>query len=94
MVKQSDLVQLGFALRVLAMRKIENKQQLADWENEAWQLRSEIKRNIFLANVLPHQIWHYLDDADIRLKDPRYYKIQQSEILTIIDMLESGRIPE
>lgn len=29
---------------------------------------------------VPHALWHYLDDADIRMKDQRYAEAQISQI--------------
>lgn len=30
---------------------------------------------------VPHSLWHYLDDADIRLKDQRYAEYQISQVI-------------
>ncbi|WP_454832686.1 hypothetical protein [Pseudoxanthomonas wuyuanensis] len=43
---------------------------------------------------LPEQVWHYLHDADIRVKDPER-AAEQNEMLTgIIASLEQGTVPD
>ena len=43
---------------------------------------------------LPHFVWHYLSDADIRARDSEYRASQDREIREIISELEQGRVPE
>jgi hypothetical protein len=42
---------------------------------------------------VPEHVWHYLSDADIRLKDEGYAKVQREGIVEIIAELKSGRSP-
>ncbi len=42
---------------------------------------------------VPHFVWHYLSDADIRLKDAGYAESQYTRLDDIIAELESGRLP-
>jgi hypothetical protein len=43
---------------------------------------------------LPHDLWHYLDDADIRLRTPQYAEAQNERVLAWITALWEGRDPE
>lgn len=41
-----------------------------------------------MTDTLPHFVWHYLSDADIRFKDKRYKLSQDAELAGIIQELE------
>ena len=43
---------------------------------------------------LPPQVMFYLHDADIRMKDADYRKVQEEVLTEIIRELEAGRVPE
>lgn len=43
--------------------------------------------------TLPAQLWHYLHDADIRVKDPEYRASQDEIISGLISDLENGHTP-
>ena len=43
---------------------------------------------------LPAQVWMYLHDADIRVKDPAYRAAQDEMLDRIISEFECGRVPE
>ena len=94
MISQSVLVDLGRALRSLAEKPLTTKEQLAAWDQEAWALWERIKANPDLADVVPHHLWHYLSDAHIRLKDPRYHEMQQAEVRLMIEAFERGSVPD
>jgi hypothetical protein len=44
-----------------------------------------------MTNTLPHFVWHYLADADIRFKDKSYRRSQDAEIAEIIKELEQRK---
>ena len=45
-----------------------------------WCQRAELIKNVLRSSSyeigVPRVIWHYLDDADIRIRDPRYAEAQ------------------
>ncbi len=52
------------------------------------QLETEYKE---LTDTLPHFVWHYLSDADIRFKDKGYKQKQDVEIASIIQEIEQRK---
>jgi hypothetical protein len=36
----------------------------------------ELRRAYVGESGVPHEVWHYLHDADIRVRDPKYAKTQ------------------
>lgn len=42
-----------------------------------------------IANTMDEELWHYLSDADIRLKDERFAQVQRQQVRTIL-----SRAPE
>jgi hypothetical protein len=67
--------ELVMALQAIARREPTTKEELAQIEAESYVLGERIKLTPALHNV-PHDLWHFLSDADIRFKDPRYRKAQ------------------
>lgn len=55
----------------------------------SWSERAVSVKELMASDVgdiqIPHALWHYLDDADIRLKDDRYAVEQIKYIKTIMD---------
>lgn len=45
----------------------------------------DVLRSISYEIGVPHLIWHYLDDADIRIRDPRYAEAQVLAVRQSID---------
>jgi hypothetical protein len=43
-----------------------------------------------LLDRVPHFVWHYLADADIRSKDAAYRRQQERELAVVLAELESG----
>lgn len=54
---------------------------------------------VFLANsrraptVVPHFVWHFLSDADIRFREPDYARQQLAQLMEIVVVLERGQVP-
>lgn len=67
--------ELVMALQTIAKREPKTAEELACLEAESYVLGERIKMAPALHNV-PHDLWHFLSDADIRFKDPRYRKAQ------------------
>ncbi len=54
--------------------------QLHSWYERAHLVSEHIQTNPELCSVVPELVWHYLSDADIRLKDKRYAKVQREAL--------------
>jgi hypothetical protein len=69
----------------LIMKEPASEKELMDWHEQA----KEVKALMRLDNgdiQVPHAFWHYLDDADIRMKDQRY---AEAQILQIEELLRT-----
>ena len=72
-------------LRRLADWKPRDKGDLSAWETASIALGRELARAV---PDLPHVVWHYLHDADIRLKDPLYGAVQERRFLEELEAIE------
>lgn len=79
-------------LRRLIQREPRSKDELKAWYDAVEEFRKKVKT--LDHDTLPHFVWHYLDDADIGLKDPAYKASQDKRIETIISALERGDVPD
>lgn len=93
MVHATELQQLGRHLRRLADLPLTNSAELDAWYDEANKLRNVIVANVELSNAIPHFVWHYLSDADIRLKEPEYARRQDEVLFEFAKILERGQRP-
>lgn len=93
MVRADELQAIGFALGALSNLHVQSKGELEEWYSQAQELWEKIKSNSDISNVMPHVVWHYLSDADIRLKDKRYADLQCEEIEAVIKVLKRGQVP-
>jgi len=92
-IRAADLRSFGNLLESLINIEIRNSSDLADWYAKAQVIKNMATSNADLSNVVPHFVWHYLSDADIRLKDEEYAKIQNKDILDTIKLLKNGQAP-
>ena len=89
------LRQAGRMLRELAESTPEDTRELPAWYERAREFEAVLQSDRGgLSNAIPHFVWHYLADADIRACDVAYRADQQATILEIIMALEAGRRPE
>jgi len=72
----SSRSQLISTLRVLAMRDPASQEELDELVNDCASLSQHIQISPALASSVPKVVWHFLSDADIRFKDPRYAAMQ------------------
>jgi hypothetical protein len=84
----------GRTLRALAESTPEDTRQLPAWYERAREFEAVLHSDAALSDAIPHFVWHYLADADIRARDLAYRADQQVAILEIIIALETGRAPE
>ena len=88
------LRQAGRTLRELAESTPVDRDELAAWYERARQFEAVLRSDSgALSDAIPHFVWHYLADADIRVRDLAYRADQQATILEIIVALESGHTP-
>ena len=89
------LRRVGRALRGLAETTPEHRSELPAWYERAREFQALLRSESgALSDAIPHLVWHYLADADIRVRDLAYRSDQQATILDIITALEAGRTPE
>jgi hypothetical protein len=66
------------ALRELSARPVTNRKELAAWRVEADRLEQSLTPE--QADGVPQFVWHYLADADIRLRNPGYRADQERQL--------------
>jgi len=84
---------LARALKTLVGMPTEARTQLEEWYAASQRLQKWIKNDPDFCNSVPHFVWHYLSDADIRRKDSIYEAEQKVQLMEIVDLLERGEIP-
>ena len=70
--------QLITALRALSARPLTNRKELAAWRVEADRLEQSLTPE--QTDSVPQFVWHYLADADIRLRNPGYRADQERQL--------------
>ena len=76
------------ALESLAGRRVTNRKELADWKIHAGRLERSFTPE--QADALPSFVWHYLADADIRLRNAGYRAEQQRRLKQLLSELGSS----
>lgn len=66
-------------LQMLLKSEPTSVEQISDWYRSAETLKLALQSGSSEINV-PHVIWHYLDDADIRFRDRAYAEDQISAV--------------
>ncbi|MGH8174009.1 MAG: hypothetical protein ACREPX_12785 [Rhodanobacteraceae bacterium] len=81
--------ELAEDLRALAGIDIADKKDLAIWYEKARGVLERLSSSrTDRIGYIPETVWHYLADADIRLKDRWHREAQNREIARIIEMLQ------
>ncbi len=63
--------------------------ELKTWYAAAQEFRDWLStKPAQLIDRVPHFVWHYLDDADIRSKDEVYRRDQERELAAVLARLE------
>ncbi|MGE5095393.1 MAG: hypothetical protein ACM3SO_09660 [Betaproteobacteria bacterium] len=68
------------AITELSERPIRDASSLAAWKEDALRLQLQLRRDPPLAARIPHFIWQYLADADIRARDTEYASSQETKL--------------
>jgi hypothetical protein len=85
----SSKVELIATLRAIADRRPQTREDLKQLERECVSLALHIQRKMTISDV-PHEIWHFLHDPDIRFKDPAYAEAQLAVVRDALAHWESG----
>jgi hypothetical protein len=78
------------ALQTLAAKPVTNRKQLAEWRKEADRFEESLTPE--QADAVPHFVWHYLADADIRLRNAEYRADQERRLLVALEELGPRRL--
>ncbi len=84
----SERHRLGKQLRDLLDSPVHTKTELDAWYQRARNLEVWLTSHD-VGSDIPELLWHYLADADIRLKDSEYAEGQESQIRKLVAELES-----
>jgi hypothetical protein len=91
----SDVAQLreiATELRRLLLSSPTSKDALAAWYEDSRRFSDRLDAD-FPGVDLPEEVWHFLHDADLRVKDPQHKQMQDQMIKEIIADLENGVVP-
>ncbi|MEN8159237.1 MAG: hypothetical protein ABFS41_04090 [Myxococcota bacterium] len=87
------LRQLAGDLSELAAMPVRDEDQLEAWYAAARRIEEGIRTDPVLSDAVPHFIWHYLADADIRRGEPVYYAEQTQQLMGLLEWLHRGEVP-
>ena len=76
------------ALQTLAARPLTNRKELAEWRREADRLEESLTPE--QVDSVPDFVWHYLADADIRLRNSGYRADQERRLQRVFRELRPG----
>ena len=87
----TSLHEIASRLRELAAVSPASAGELSAWYSAAKEFEGWLSaRPAQLLDQVPHFIWHYLADADIRSKDEAYRHHQERELAVVLAKLEAG----
>jgi len=78
--------ELVAALKTAAAIEMSSPEDTKRWEKQAEAIRLMLHGNAGLADLVPHIVWHYLADSDVRRNDPAYRKMQIEKLLKAITL--------
>jgi len=84
-LQHPQVIALSEKLRALRAMPIGSKEEQAAWYAEADRLREYLHHEcVDVYDSLPHELEHYLVDADIRAKDPGYAQHQENILADLL----------
>jgi hypothetical protein len=92
MTNGTRLADIAARLRPLVAQPALSPAELTAWYDQAAQFSSYIREHHTDID-LPHFVYHYLSDADIRARKPEYRAEQDRRIEEIVSELERGVLP-
>lgn len=87
------LIHLADVLAALVKIGPRSVEDLDVWYKAAHAAEDQLVQPGGGAENVPHFLWHYLSDGDIRVRDREYSEMQERRILKMIDSLRAGRMP-
>lgn len=81
-------------LRALDAMPIASKADRDKWYDRAAEVEAKLG-SVYasISESLPHELWHYLSDADIRAKEPSYAENQKRDLLGLLDTSRASEQP-
>jgi hypothetical protein len=87
----TSLHEIAGRLRELAPISPTNAGELQAWYAAAKEFEDWLRaKPAHLLDQVPHFIWHYLADADIRSRDEAYRRHQERELAVVLAQLDGG----
>jgi hypothetical protein len=87
----TSLHEIARRLRVLAAVSPASAGELPAWRAAAKEFEGWLNATPApLLEQVPHFIWHYLADGDIRSRDEAYRRYQERELVVVLAQLEAG----
>jgi hypothetical protein len=71
-----EFIVLAHDLRTLLGMPVVTRSDLRAWNELAFRVQSAIRGNPEVSNQVPHELWHFFSDADVRRDDPEYGREQ------------------
>ena len=59
--------------------------ELEEWTNQQGKVYQFLEKHVEISNVLEEEIWHFLIDIDIRIKDAEYGDTQRSIVQSLLE---------
>jgi hypothetical protein len=73
---------------------IADRAQRSTWYDAAQRLIDGFRYDADVEGCIPHGLWHWLADADIRAKDPVYAQEQTLAFMEWVAAFERGDAPD
>lgn len=83
---------LAADLRRLVALNPRTRTELTYWYGEAIAVKERIRTSPEV-HGMPHSLWHFLDDADIRAKDPAFARDSLERLAAHLRILDTGTLP-
>ncbi len=81
-------------LRCLMQMRVADLHDLNEWNQAARVVQDRLALS---GTTLPHlseTVWHYLIDADTRLKDLQYATMQTERMRLLLELMDRGVLPD
>lgn len=90
---EAAMSELAETLEELRLVTLASREDVNQWFARARDLEVKLTMQGGLSPEVPSFLWHYLADADIRAKDPKYAALQDRQVRLLIRCLRRGTIP-
>jgi len=91
----SPIHELRAALRALDAMPLTSKKEVEGWYEASAAFQAKLRSEwASVYDSLPHELEHYLVDADIRAKDPGYASYQRKILAALLAPEEPIQLPE